>query len=177
MIPINQLHCYICGLIFLAMDNKLVIFDLDFTLWNCGGTYCDHTQPPYIQREGKIFDMSHAEMKLYPDVIHILEELYHSRIKIAIASRTHAASWAEDLMDKFNMSHYFKVVEMFPSSKIPHFQRIQQKTGIAFENMYFFDDEQRNIDEVRTLGVNCFLVNDGIKYDDVMAGISAGQIA
>ncbi len=159
------------------MRNKIVIFDLDFTLWNCGDTFCDHTQPPYTQRNGKIYDASHAEMKLYPDAIHILEELYHSRIKIAIASRTMEAGWAEDLLDKFNIAHYFKAIEMFPSSKIAHLKNIQEKTGIAFEDMYFFDDEQRNIDEVRSLGVNCFLVENGIKYEEVMANISMKQVS
>lgn len=154
------------------MNKILVVFDLDFTLWNCGGTYCDHTQPPYTSINEKIYDSLRAEMTLYPDVIHILEELYHSDIDMAIASKTQASSWAEGLLERMRIRPYFQEMEMYPGSKTSHFQALQQKTGIPYSRMFFFDDEQRNIDEVATLGVNAFHVKDGIKYDDVMHSIS-----
>ena len=34
----------------------LLVFDLNFTLWNAGGTRCDHTTPPYRKRIDHILD-------------------------------------------------------------------------------------------------------------------------
>lgn len=31
--------------------------------------------------------------------------------------------------------------EIYPGSKEPHFQSLRKKTGVAFEEMIFFDDE------------------------------------
>lgn len=35
---------------------KLIVFDLDFTLWNAGGTWCDHTFPPYRKENNRVID-------------------------------------------------------------------------------------------------------------------------
>jgi len=60
----------------------------ELKLWSCGGTWCDHSMRPYILCDGKVFDSSSGEMILYPDVIHIPEEIFHSGIILAVASRT-----------------------------------------------------------------------------------------
>lgn len=39
---------------------------------------------------------------------------------------------------------------------------LQARTGISPENMYFFDNDSRNIRDVEKLGVNCFLVSEEI---------------
>ena len=143
----------------------LFVFDLDFTLWNCGGTWCDHSNPPYSKMNDKIFDSNAVEMRLYPDVIHILEELFHSGAKIAVASRTTEADWAKDLMRLHGIYPYFKYKAIYPGSKISHFKYLKEKTGFPYERMIFFDDEQRNLQEVSTLGVNCVEVSGGLSYD------------
>jgi magnesium-dependent phosphatase 1 len=147
------------------MKDFLFVFDLDFTLWDCGGTWCDHSIPPYRKTGNRIFDSSDVEMKLYPDVIHILEELFHSGATIAIASRTSEPMWAEDLMHISGIYPYFHHKEIYPSSKVEHFKALKEKTSYPYERMIFFDDEPRNIHEVSKLGVNCILVNEGLNYE------------
>ena len=147
----------------------LFIFDLDFTLWDCGGTWCDHTNPPYYRQNGIIRDEDYRAIRLYPEVREILETLHenpssgeHGRVQLGVASRTGAPDWADELMQLFDIKKYFQHFEIYPGSKINHFRSLQEKTGLAYQDMIFFDDEFRNIDEVGKLGVNAVLVEDGV---------------
>ena len=147
------------------MNDYLFVFDLDFTLWDCGDTWCDHSIPPYFKEERGIFDSSGNEMIIYPDVVHILEELFHCGATIAVASRTSQPDWALELMRLHEIDPYFHFREIYPGSKITHFRNLKEKAGFPYERMVFFEDEYRNIKEVSTLGVNCIQVRDGLSYE------------
>ena len=41
------------------------------------------------------------------------------------------------------------IQEIFSSDKTDHFQRIRSRTGVPFNSMLFFDDENRNIQAVK----------------------------
>lgn len=66
----------------------LIVFDLDFTLWDCGGTWCDHTSPPYTKQNELVYDADNIKIRLYPEVYSILEELHKQHVQIGVASRT-----------------------------------------------------------------------------------------
>ena len=140
----------------------LVVFDLDFTLWNCGDTWCDHTSPPYRKLNGVIRDTVDRKIRLYPDVYSILENLKSGQIQIGVASRTYAPDWAEELMRLFDIKKFIDHFEIYPGSKLSHFKSLHNKTNIPFNQMIFFDDEERNIDEVGSLGVKVILVKNGM---------------
>lgn len=57
-------------------------------------------------------------------------------------------------------------MEIYPSSKIRHFEGIHRKTGHKYTDMLFFDDEHRNM-EVETLGVTMQLVRDGVGWHEI----------
>lgn len=61
-------------------------------------------------------------------------------------------------------------LEIYPGSKMRHFETLRKKTGIEFEDMLFFDDEGRNR-EVESLGVTMWLVRDGMSWGEVEAGV------
>lgn len=140
----------------------LVVFDLDFTLWDCGGTWCDCTLPPYSPSSKGFVDSENRHITLYPDVMSVLHFIHNQGIMLAVASRTHEPVWARTLMALFQITPFFQYVEIFPGSKIPHFQNIRKKSGLPFCKMFFFDDEMRNIVEVEQLGVHCVYVEQGI---------------
>jgi len=148
------------------MHYSLIVFDLDFTLWNAGGTWCDHTCPPYRKQNGHILDACDSVIRLYPDSREILEktsQLY----PLAIASRTHEPGRALELMSLFNIRQYFRYIEIYPGSKTEHFKQLQAKSRIPFKAMLFFDDELRNINEVSRLQAHAVLVDNGIDRETV----------
>ncbi|PKS07325.1 hypothetical protein jhhlp_005927 [Lomentospora prolificans] len=61
-------------------------------------------------------------------------------------------------------------LEIYPGSKIRHFETLHRKTGIAYDEMLFFDDESRNRD-VESLGVTMWLVRDGMTWSELEDGV------
>jgi magnesium-dependent phosphatase 1 len=146
---------------------KLFVFDLDFTVWDAGGTWCDATRPPYFWKNGKLFDQGNRWIRLYDDIITIFHELKQKDKLIVAASRTYEPGWAQDLLHLFDIDKYFDKKEIYPASKILHFKEIKNYFKVPFEQMVFFDDEYRNIEAVGQLGVQTVFVRDGITLNHV----------
>ncbi len=146
---------------------RIFVFDLDFTIWDAGGTWCDVTNPPYFWRNEKLFDQSGNWIRLYPQVIDIFKKLKLQNKKIASASRTFEPTWANDLIKLFDIDKYFDRKEIYPSSKIHHFKNIQNYFQVPYSEMVFFDDEYRNIEEIGALGVKTVFVRSGITFEMV----------
>lgn len=147
---------------------KVFVFDLDFTLWDAGDTWCDATNPPYKWKDSKLFDRSERWIRLYEDVIPILTELKQKEKKIAAASRTFEPGWAQDLLHLFDIDKYFDRKEIYPSVKTSHLTRIRDHFKVEFSEMVFFDDEYRNIADVEKLGVKTVHVTSGIHLSEVL---------
>ncbi|MBA2113127.1 magnesium-dependent phosphatase-1 [Bremerella alba] len=141
---------------------RLIVFDLDFTLWDCGGVWCDCLCPPFRVQEQRIEDATGRLVRLYDDVHAILKHCDDQVISIALASRTEQPGWARELLTHLEITERFAYAEIYPSSKLRHFAALQQASGIAYEDMLFFDDEMRNIDEVGGLGVTSVFVREGL---------------
>lgn len=148
------------------MDIELVVFDLDFTLWDAGGTWCDHLSPPFKVSSKGVSDAQGKIVNLYPDAMEIFQVIEDNNIPMGIASRTEEPEWARRLLELLGIRDKFKYEEIFPGSKVTHFNNLKEKSGIDFDKILFYDDEPRNIDEVSGLGVNCYLVRNGINIDE-----------
>jgi magnesium-dependent phosphatase 1 len=146
---------------------KLFIFDLDFTLWDAGGTWCDCTTPPYRRVNGFVADARSLKIKLYPDVHKIIRTLKEENKLLSIASRTEEPAWARQILDLFEIRDLFDFEEIFPNRKTFHLSNIQKQSGINFKEMVFFDDEYRNIEDVGKMGVICEWVKNGINKNTV----------
>ncbi|XP_054825252.1 uncharacterized protein LOC129322845 [Prosopis cineraria] len=137
---------------------RLVVFDLDYTLWPfyCECYYEDDT--PY----------------LYPQARGILYALKEKGIDVAIASRSPTSHIAKTFLDKLGMQSMFVAQEIFSSwtHKTDHFQRIHRKTGVPHSSMLFFDDEDRNIGAVSKMGVTSILVGNGVNLAALRNGLS-----
>lgn len=142
----------------------LVVFDLDFTLWDAGGTWCDCLSPPFETQEGRVFDSRRREVRLYPDVEEIIDQLLADDHTIAIASRTGEPEWARELLKGLGIAGMFHHEEIYPGSKVEHFKRIAEASQRPYSEMVFFDDEERNIIEVGALGVRAVLVTSGVNH-------------
>ncbi|KAK9164020.1 hypothetical protein Syun_004922 [Stephania yunnanensis] len=137
---------------------RLVVFDLDYTLW-----------PFYCECRSK------REMpSLYPHARGILYALKEKNIDLAIASRSPAPDIAKTFLDKLELKSMFVAQEIFSSwtHKTEHFQRIHRRTGLPYESMLFFDDEDRNIEAVSKMGVTSILVGDGVTLGALRQGLT-----
>ncbi|CAI9753207.1 unnamed protein product [Fraxinus pennsylvanica] len=137
---------------------RLVVFDLDYTLWPF---YCEcyyEDDAPY----------------LYPHARGILHALKARGIDMAIASRSPTPEIARPFLERLGIRSMFVAEEIFSSwsHKTEHFQKIHKKTGIPFESMLFFDDEDRNIIAVSKMGVTSILVHRGVTLDSLRQGLS-----
>ena len=47
---------------------KLVVFDLDFTVWDAGGVWCDCLSPPFHRIGDRVFDANGDEVVVYSDI-------------------------------------------------------------------------------------------------------------
>ncbi|OAY35738.1 magnesium-dependent phosphatase 1 [Manihot esculenta] len=137
---------------------RLVVFDLDYTLWPfyCEFYYEDDT--PY----------------LYPHAMGILKALKEKGIELAIASRSPTSQIAKVFLVKLGIDSMCVAQEIFSSwtNKTEHFQRIHRRTGLPFSSMLFFDDEDRNIEATSKMGVTSILVGNGVNLGALRQGLS-----
>ncbi|KAH7353336.1 magnesium-dependent phosphatase [Plectosphaerella cucumerina] len=169
----------------------LIVFDLDYTLWPF---WIDtHVTAPLKPHSSHLSatDRLGDSYTFYPDVPSILAGLPRAGVRLAVASRTHAPELARDLLRMLHVpplpedegasskkkdkprkaADFFDGgLEMYPSSKIRHFEAIGRRTGVPFTEMLFFDDESRNRD-TEGLGVTMHLVRDGTSWPVIEKGI------
>ena len=104
-----------------------------------------------------------------------------SSILVAAASRTHTPDLATTLLKQLTIPpppvpnpkralDYFDHLQVFPGDKKVHMAKIQKQSGVAYEDMLFFDDEIRNRN-VESLGVMMWLVSNGVTRTEVDRGI------
>ncbi|CAI0401100.1 unnamed protein product [Linum tenue] len=96
---------------------RLVVFDLDYTLW-----------PFYCECRSK------REMpSLYPHAKGILYALKDKGVDMAIASRSPTPDIATTFLDKLNIKSMFVAQEIFSSwtHKTEHFQKINSRTSVS----------------------------------------------
>ncbi|XP_031217098.1 magnesium-dependent phosphatase 1 isoform X1 [Mastomys coucha] len=149
---------------------KLAVFDLDYTLWPF---WVDtHVDPPFHKSsDGTVRDRRGQNIQLYPEVPEVLRRLQSLGVPVAAASRTSEIHGANQLLELFDLGKYFTHREIYPGSKVMHFERLHHKTGVPFSQMIFFDDENRNIIDVSKLGVTCIHIQSGVSLQTLTQGL------
>ncbi|XP_024608981.1 magnesium-dependent phosphatase 1 isoform X3 [Neophocaena asiaeorientalis asiaeorientalis] len=81
---------------------KLVVFDLDYTLWPF---WVDtHVDPPFHKSsDGTVRDRRGQAVRLYPEVPEVLERLQGLGVPVAAASRTGEVEGANQLLELFDL--------------------------------------------------------------------------
>ncbi|CAN0921162.1 Magnesium-dependent phosphatase 1 [Linum grandiflorum] len=112
---------------------------------------------------------------LYPHAKGILYALKDKGIHLAIASRSPTPATATTFLDKLNINSFFPTQEIFFSwtHKTQHFQKIHSRTGVPFNSMLFFDDEDNNINTMSKMGVTGILVGNGVNLGALRKGLTS----
>jgi len=155
---------------------KAVVFDLDGCLWYPDMYMLWGGGAPFsIRNDRDLEDQYGKRVYLLGDVRRILYELKTSpdwsSTLTAVASCTDEPAWARECMDKFevgpsgsevSLAQCIEVEEITKGNKQGHLTRISEASGIALEDMLFFDNERGNCVDVAALGVTVAWVPDGV---------------
>ena len=152
-----------------AATPKLIVFDLDNTLWS----------PELYQLRKK--PKANKDVRLCAGAVDALYDLATGdwpRTEGAVASRATEADWAEDLLAAFEVegrtaASLLPHREIYPGSKRKHFQALRKTTGVDFSDMIFFDDYTENLGEIAQLGVMCVHNPRGLTWDHWAGGLKA----
>ncbi|KAE8402202.1 magnesium-dependent phosphatase-1 [Aspergillus pseudonomiae] len=169
---------------------RLIAFDLDHTLWPFK-VDADVSEPVEARDNNScIVDRRGKSFAFYPAVSSILSSCKDRSIPLALASRSHAPDLALAILEALHINpafsdnttlntpsvcarNYFDYIQIVPGTKKQHFMRIHHASGIAYEDILFFDDEARNHDVETELGVTFCLIRGGITRDEVDRGVRA----
>ncbi|KAG8281884.1 Magnesium-dependent phosphatase 1 [Homalodisca vitripennis] len=150
---------------------KLVVFDLDYTLWPYWvDTHID--LPIRKTSDGTVCDRRGTKLKIYAETKKVLETLKENKILIAAASRTQEPPAARDMLKYFDIDKYFDFKEIYPGEKTAHFHRIKKDSNVQYEDMLFFDDENRNIVTISKLNVVCFYLRGEMSMRILKEGLA-----
>ncbi|CAG2101996.1 unnamed protein product [Medioppia subpectinata] len=120
---------------------------------------------------GGVVDARGQKVGFYPEVPEVLKTLFSMGYTIGIASRTSAPEDAEELLSLFDWNKYITYKQIYPGCKTTHFNRIRKESGVQLSQMLFFDDESRNIKDLKAVGVTSILVNKGVDKVVINEGI------
>lgn len=159
---------------------RLVVFDLDFTLWQ-PELYQLSSGPPFkASSDGCVLTARGERLDLFPAARSALAELGDAGVPVAIASRASERDWALQIMRLLRVDSKRTVADVVGDSpvviqggsKTKHLRHIAHETGVPLREMIFFDNERSNIQEVEKLGVTCVYCPRGLKdgvYRDGLA--------
>ncbi|KAL1725388.1 magnesium-dependent phosphatase-1 [Schizophyllum commune] len=169
---------------------KLIAFDLDYTLWDL---WIDtHVTGPLHRNKNalnEVRDRHNDVICFYKQVPDILHRIRDAGVTVAAVSRTSAPNLARQALSLLlvppkrgdadgkvlKAESFFDEMEIYPGmpscSKLKHFKKIHERTGIPYDEMLFFDDEHRN-SEVESLGVTFCLVRNGMDLQTFEKGLA-----
>ena len=135
---------------------RLIVLDLDNTIWTPElyqlRKYQQLTQTPVAGRDVQLFPGA-AQLFDYIRQGHY----FPSTTQFAVASRTTSVDWAHALLTQFELRQHLSFVEIFPGTKIQHFENLARHSGVPYHEMMFLDDARSgkygNCEPVADLGV------------------------
>lgn len=150
------------------LNPKLVVFDLDYTLWPF---WCDtHVALPLrVGADARtIIDGDGDHFGFYDDVPDILCEICDTAgMDACVVSQTQSPRLAQSMLSMLEVagrpaSDFIYLTLWGTDTKLAHLQRLRETAGVAYEDMVFFDDEANSRDVERQLGVHFVQVTGGL---------------
>ena len=161
---------------------RAVVFDLDETLWDrevdCSGG------PPFsLSKDSRntLYCSRKTPIRLYDDVPAIFDSLAdHGEMQVGYASRTWEPEWAKSALKQVPCGSE-KIVNMWSiatgsgwgdHSKVSHLKTVSSQMRVSLDSIVFYDNEMRNIRDVKPMGAHCWYCPDGLDADGFVKSLS-----
>ena len=164
---------------------RLVVFDLDATLWVPEMYELWGGAPWRAQGLGRALSSKGEEVRLMGTSRETLDLLrtgtQFAGTAVAFASRTTEVEAATALIDVMQVADGVTMsqcgqkgtyAEIFPGRKTKHLANLRERTGIPYSSMLFLDNEYANIRDVGGLGVASLHTPHGITPEAWEQGLS-----
>ncbi|KAH9109395.1 hypothetical protein LEN26_004167 [Aphanomyces euteiches] len=175
---------------------KLIVFDLDFTLWY-PEMYELAGAPFRRNSRGVVTACDGEEVHLFDAVHPVFQEIAFAaefeETQVAVASKTEYPEWARDCVVAFDesekaqqrkrrlretnetLNNLIQFEAIYPTNKRVHFKQLKDENGVDYEDMLFFDNERGNIRDISALGVICAYCPNGLTTEVWERGMTAFQ--
>jgi magnesium-dependent phosphatase-1 len=147
---------------------RLVVFDLDETLWTMGEGYCALMTPPFERDGDRVRDRSGLALTLRPEARPTLDELTRRGYRLSVASRSRPAT-ARSLLSLLGLLGLF-ICPCFEwqdkdlsLSRILEDCRRQHSLTFLPEEVLFVDDWPSNVRDATRLGVRGLIYGQDIE--------------
>lgn len=137
---------------------KLVVFDLDETLWTLPEGYCALMQPPFRRKGDRVFDASGLQLTLRGDARATLRALGRRGLMLSVASRSTPETGGEvlrvlDLLEHFLCPCFAWQDKDRSLTQLLGELRRQRDIAVTPEEVLFVDDWPSNIRDAAKVGV------------------------
>ena len=159
---------------------RMVVFDLDFTLWKPELYQLSSGSPFKVSSDGCVITARGERLELFPAARTALCELADAGVPVAIASRAGEVAWAEEILRLMRVDKKRTMADVIGSapvviqggSKTRHLKHIAAESGVPLREMLFFDNERTNIQEVEKLDVTCVYCPRGLTREVYLEGVA-----
>ena len=159
---------------------RMVVFDLDFTLWKPELYQLSSGSPFKVSSDGCVITARGERLELFPAARTALCELAAAGVPVAIASRAGEVAWAEEILRLMRVDKKRTMADVIGSapvviqggSKTRHLKHIAAESGVPLREMLFFDNERTNIQEVSSLGVTSIHCPRGLTREVYLEGVA-----
>lgn len=148
------------------MEKIIFIFELDFTLWNCEEVRHDRLNRPFRKNGKTISDIFGKKLSPFPEISYILDRIKESNYGIVFTSTSKVPECTRTLVKLADIHQYPDITIYNDDSKKEQIASLMAQTDILSEKIIYFDSKSENIDEVKSLGIQTFLIPDeGLTFD------------
>ncbi len=158
-----------------SLRYKLVVFDLDETLWSVSDGLCNLIQPPFrMENSDRLVGQRGLWVELFPGVRGLLQNLKSRGIRISLASRNDAEP-TKKLLEFMGILEFFSYPQLNWRPKEDSIQKIirdlqrKEKVSVKPDEVLFVDDWPENVNAVRRWGATALLFGQDILSFDELA--------
>ena len=104
-------------------------------------------------------------LSLYSEVRRTIEWCVEHGLQLSICSKSSNYDGAKLILTSLGLWEHFEFPQIYYSRKTFHFRNLRGCTNYSYSDFLFFDDDSKNIDVCRSIGVSGCLVDKAIGFN------------